>query len=164
MNKLSDGDSLLEDVLAENASPDFRAALLGQTLRQARRRRFRRRAGRAAMVVMVLSVLGGFAWWNLPVRAPASKMLTASYEAIHTRPLPHSALIATQPLNAGLFIVSVPTASRVSTTANSADYRFIDDDELLAMAPQPAVLIRMGPRSQQLIFVAPGDRSPLPLY
>jgi hypothetical protein len=164
MSKFSNRDSLLEDVLAENASPDFRAALLGQTLRHARRRRYRRRAGRAAMVVMVLSVLGGFSWWNLPIRAPASKMHTASYEAIHTRPLPPSALIATQPLNAELFIVSVPTASRVSTTANSAGYRFIGDDELLAMAPQPAVLIRVGPRSQQLIFEPPAEQNAMPLY
>ena len=145
---------MLEDVLAESASPDFRAALLGETLRRARHRRYTRRAGRACAV---LSVLGIFAWWNLPDRAPATNMPTAEYEAIHTRPLPLSALVATQPLNAELFIVSVPTASRVTTRANRAAYRFIDDDELLAMAPQPAVLIRVGPESQRLIFVAPGE-------
>ena len=154
MTKFSDGDSLLEDVLAENVSPDFRAVLLGETLRRARRRRYARRAGRACAV---LSVLGLFGWWNLPVRAPASKMPLANYEEIHTRSLPPSALIATQPLNAELYIVSLPTVTRVSTKANRGDYRFINDDELLAMAPQPAVLIRVGPGSQQLIFVAPSE-------
>ena len=147
--------------MAENASLDFRAALLGETLRHARRRRYRRRAGRACAV---LSVLGVFAWWNLPVRAPATNMPTANYEAIHTRLLPPSALIATQPLNAEQFIVSVPTASRVSTRTNRGDLQFIDDNELLAMAPQPAVLIRVGPGSQQLIFVAPGEQSTAPLH
>jgi hypothetical protein len=161
MSEFSDGDSLLEDVLAENASPDFRGALLDETLRHARRRRYRRRAGQA---FVVLSVLGSFAWWNLPVRAPAAKMPTPNYEAIHTRPLPASFLIATQPLKAELFIVSVPTATRVSTRPNRADYRFIDDYELLAMAPQPAVLIRVGPRSQELIFAPPGEQSAVPLH
>jgi hypothetical protein len=161
MNKFSDGDSLLEDVLTENAPPGFRAALLGEMLLHARRRRYRRRAGRT---FVVLSLVAVFAWWNLPVPTPASKTRTANYEAIHTRQLPPSALITTQPLNADFFVVSVPAASRVNTIANRADYRFIDDEELLAMAPQPAVLIRVGPGSQQLIFVASGEQSAVQLY
>jgi hypothetical protein len=39
--------------------------------------------------------------------------------------------------------------------------REIDDDELLALVPRPAALVRHGPRSAELVFVNLVDRDEL---
>ena len=169
MNHKADNDPLLADVLAEAAPADFRDAMLGETLRQVRRRRRWRQTRRAAALLVALGLCGIFIWQkNLPPRPMASapalavKTVAKNYQLIQTRPFPVSAIMATQPLAAGQFIASAGTVARIRTSGGN--YRVINDDELLALvASHPAVLIRTGPRSEELVFANPDDQAGFPL-
>mgnify|MGYP001555638803 CR=1 FL=1 len=148
MNARSDRERLLADVLAEAAPPDFRAALLGETLRLARTRRHTRRAWRASAVLAVVATLGFFAR-----RASPSLTPRASHEVVVTRPLAASAQIRTQSFESAGIITSFSSVVMVQTRLDDGAVRRISDQELLALAaPRPAALIRVGPQTQKLIF------------
>ncbi|HJT45267.1 MAG TPA: hypothetical protein VJ721_03250, partial [Chthoniobacterales bacterium] len=71
-------------------------------------------------------------------------------------------IIATQPLATGEFTASIAQVRIVPT--QSGNYREINDDELLELAAShPAMLIRTGPHSEQLVFALPEDRKGFPL-
>jgi hypothetical protein len=168
MNPPPDNDRLLDDVLAESAPADFREALLGKTLRQARRRRRVRQMQRAATVVTVLSVLVILVWRNLlsPASRPAppAKARARGCELILTRPLPPNAMVSTQPFAAGQVIASAANANVIQTAAMARDYREISDDELLALAaPRPVALVGCGPYCERLIFLNPEDEKGFPV-
>jgi len=89
-------------------------------------------------------------------------MVEKNYELVQTRPLPASAIVTTQPLAAGQFITSASTVAAVRTSGGN--YRVLNDAELLAVvASHPAVLIRIGPRSEELVFANPEDQKGFPL-
>ena len=169
MEKKTDNEQLLNDVLTEAAPANFRDAMLGETLRAVRRRRRWRQTRRATALLTMLALCGVFIWWeNLPqkpVISPppsAAKVVEKSYTLVETHPLPANDIVTTQPLASDQMVASASAVKIVQT--QSGNYRVINDDELLALvASHPAVLIRTGPHSEELVFANPKDQKGFPL-
>ena len=167
MNNRTDKDSLLAEVLAEASPSDFRAAMLAETLRLARRRRQFRQARQAAGVLALMSLLAVLAAQHFSkppvVSAPLAKnVVHQSYELVRTQPLPASAIVSTRSFSATGLAASIPNFTEIATV--SGGFRLINDDELLALlADKPAVLIRTGPHSEELVFANPEDQKGFPL-
>ena len=163
MNDPADNERLLTDVLADEAG--FREALFSETLRLARRRRRFRQTRRALSAVAVLAGLAALVLWqSLPPRGVLTETAGRPYVVVRTQPLPEAALVTTRPLSADRFVASVATASIVTTPVTSRQVREIGDEELLALAaPRPVVLVRLGPHSEELVFVNPEDQKGFPL-
>ena len=164
MSRATDQRRLLADVLAEAEPTGFRAALLGETLALAGRRRRVRRLQRVTAALAVLCLVGTLVWrFLLPgqgILAPKS----ASCVIVRTELLPPAAIVRTQPFAADHIVVSVASVDVIHTTANSGGFRKLDDDELLALvAPRPTALVRVGPNSAKLIFLNPEDQDGFPL-
>jgi hypothetical protein len=168
MNNRTDQESLLAEVLAEASPTDFREAMLAETLRLARRRRQFRQVRQAAGVLAViglLAVLVAQQFSRQPdVSMPlAKKIVKQSYELVRTQPLPAGALISTRKFSEAQFAASVSTVVAVATV--SGGFRQINDNELLALlADKPAVLIRTGPNSEELVFANPEDQKKFLFY
>jgi hypothetical protein len=165
MNHRTDPNRLLAEVLAEAAPADFRAALLAETLRLARRRRQFRQARRVAGVLTVMSLL---AVWVAQQFSPPTAIAPARvrpvappvYQLVCTRPLSAGALVSTRKFSDTPS--AAPVAGVVGIATVSGGYRVINDDELLALlADKPAVLIRTGPQTEELVFANPEDQKKL---
>ncbi|MGA9779723.1 MAG: hypothetical protein ACLPRE_05820 [Limisphaerales bacterium] len=169
MNRKADNEQLLADVLSEATPGDFRGVMLGETLRLVRRRRRWRQTRRATALLAVLALCGIFIWHKKPPQTPlvsAPKPMTRAvgknYKLVETQPLPATAIVTTQPMASGQFIRSTASVEFVQTSGGN--YRVINDDELLALvASHPAVLIRTGPHSEELVFANPKDQKGFPL-
>lgn len=166
MNRPTDNERLLDDVLSEAVPADFREALLGETLRLAGRRRRWRQTRRAAALLVALGLLAVLVRQNFPppplAPMPVTKAKVKSYELICTQPLSAGAMVVTRPLSAGQLVASGATTEMVQTS--SGNFRVINDDELLALvASRPAALVRLGPHSEQLFFVNPEDEKGFPV-
>jgi hypothetical protein len=151
MNRTSDKKKLLNDVFSESAAEDFRAALLGETLRHARGRRRTRLLWRTSPLLLVL----GLAWLLFPGRRTITtgSPLHATVEIVATQPLAPTSWVSTRPLAVECVVISTPGAYIVRTKPAGEGFRLIDDAELMAFAaPRPAILMRLGPTSQRLIF------------
>ena len=168
MNHRAEQKNLLAEVLAEASPADFRAALLAETLRLARRRRQLHQVRRAAGVLAVMGLLAVLAvpqFSKPPAVSPplAKKIGQLSYRLVRTQPMPVGAVISTMKFSSAGFAPSIPTVMEVATV--SGDFRLINDDELLALlADKPAVLIRTGPNSEELVFANPEDQRTFRLY
>ena len=166
MNRPTDNERLLDDMLSEAVPADFREALLGETLRLACRRRRWRQTRRAAALLVALGLLAVLVRQNLPppplAPMPVTKAKVKSYELICTQPLSAGVMVVTRPLSAGRLVASVATVEMIQTS--SGNFRVINDDELLALvASRPAALVRLGPHSEQLVFVNPADEKGFPV-
>ena len=167
MNLRPDNQNLLNEVLAEASSADFRAALLDRTLRLARRRRKFRQARRASgiLAVAILSVILARQNGREPsgISQPMAKQaVTPAYKLVRTELLPGSAIVTTRAFPGSRPIES--SAGAVQITTAGGGYRSINDNELLALVAQkPAVLIRTGPHSEELVFANPEDQKGFPL-
>lgn len=151
MKHVPDPDPLLADVFAESETDGFRAILLATTLSKVRRRRRARIAGRTAVPLLVMAI----GWF---LAAEMRRVFTvdelgqgvASYALVHTEALGSDAIVRTRQIDADRLVQTMRFAAVVQTNPS---VRFIDDAELLALAgPRPAVLVRLGPDSQALIF------------
>jgi hypothetical protein len=155
MNDDRKQQQLLKDVLAESSSPEFRAALLGESLRFARRRRQWRHARQLVGVVGLLLLAGGLAgdyWRGRPTTRPwAGKPVPNGYRMVETQPLPAHHYVDTGQFAAVPVVSSHPQVTEVAT--QSGGFHYIDDAQLLALtAPQGAILIRTGPHSEELVL------------
>jgi hypothetical protein len=166
MSNPTDRETLLADVLAESSPADFREAMLRDTLRLARRRR-RFRQTRSALVLLAL--LGLLATFMRPSRPPqpiashppAKPAAPLVYQLISTRPLPASAIVTTRHFPDLQLAGSVPAVVQIATT--SRGYTQINDSQLLSLlAQRPALLVRTGPHSEELVFADPSDRNGFP--
>ena len=168
MNNRADEKNLLTEVLAEASPADFRAALLAETLRLARRRRQYRQARQAAGVLAVMSLVAVLVTQQFSkpptISTPlAKKIVQQSYQLVRTQPLPAGALITTRGFSTAGLATAIPKVMAVATV--SGGFRLINDDELLALlADKPAVLIRTGPHSEELVFANAEDQKALRLY
>jgi len=154
-------ERLLADVLGEGLSADFRTGLLDETLRLARRRRRVRQLRGVASALAVLAALGVLVWLRIPPgRAPAG-LPAKPYTLVRTQPLPPAAWVETVPLPASSIVASVETGHIVLTAEAGVRVRDLTDDELLAMVPKPAALVRFGPHSAELVFVNQTDQDKL---
>ena len=167
MNCEPKNEQLLNEVLAEAAPADFRDAMLGETLRRVRRQRRWRQTRRAVALLVVLGLCGVFIWQKKLPRssiapAPVARAVPKNYQLVQTRPLPASAIVSTKPLASGQLTTSAEMATTVQT--HSGNYQELNDAELLALvASHPAVLIRTGPHSEELVFTNPEDQKGFPL-
>ncbi len=161
MNDPRHNERFLADVLGEGISADFREALLHETLRLARRGRRFRQARRAASALAVLAGLALLVWRHVPAGPGIASLPARPYALVRTQPLPPSAWVATRPLSPASLVVSARLGNMVVTAKAAVPVREIDDDELLALAPKPAALVRHGPHSAELVFVNPSDRDEL---
>lgn len=154
MIRRTDQERLLTDVLQEETGDGFHEALLGETLRLARRRRQVRLVQRVGGVFAILAVTAAITVWRRPhtpvleARPPAP-----AYRLALSQPLPTSCVVSSRPLRADQVVVSTLASRVVHTTAGR--YQVLGDDELLALAPQPAALVRRGPHEVELVFVSP---------
>jgi len=160
MSDRSEPQQLLDDVLAESAPADFRAAALNGVLRQVRRRRRWRHARHAAGGLAVLLLATIMAWQHpakkiiapLPVASgPAPK----NFQLVETQPFPAAAIVSSQNFAE---IPTVSTAPGIAEVTAAASLHFINDTQLLALlAGHPAALVRTGPNSEELVFANPDD-------
>src|SRR5262245_48042795 len=152
---------LLADVLAEQSDRDFRDAMLGQTLRLARRRRVVRKTRRAAVscaLIAGLIVIGSHL--RLPDR-PRLVPAPRSYTLVETQPLAPTATIVTANQPIATLITTTPLATVVTTDSANFEFHQLTDDELLALAPAESLLIRHPDHSAELLFPdAVGDALP----
>lgn len=154
MTRRTDQERLLADVLREETGDGFREALLGETLRLVRRRRQARLARRVGGVCALLAVTTAIALWQRPL-APelAARPPAQHYQLTLSQPLPASCVVSSCPLRADQVVVSTLASSVIQTTTGL--YRVLGDDELLALAPVPAALVRRGPHEVEFVFVSP---------
>jgi hypothetical protein len=153
-------ERLLADVLDEGNRADIRGGLLRETLRLVRRRRRFREGRRAASALAVLVGLGLLAWRYSPPGPGLASLPSRPYTLVRTQPLPPTAWVATRPLSPANVVVSARAGSIVLTAEADVPVRELSDDELLALAPEPAALVRFGPHSAELVrrqrsFVTP---------
>ncbi len=167
MNRPSDNPNLLAEVLAEASPSDFRVALLAETLRLARRRRHFRQARQATRVLALMLLLFVVARQiSKPTAGSpplAKNIVKQNYELVRTIPLPAGELVGTRSFTAAGLVSNLPAVIEVATVGGG--YRVINDDELLALlADWPAVLIRTGPHSEELVFANPEDQKKFLIY
>lgn len=162
MNKKTNNEELLDDVLGEAAPAGFREGLLDTTLQHVRRRRRFRYARNAAGVFVALALLVALVFPKHAVKQPIAvvplkeKPVEKSYTLISTQPLPAGEMVTTPSRPAVQFISSRTTIEVVQSTRGN--YRLINDQELLALvAAHHAALVRTGPNSEKLIFANPQD-------
>jgi hypothetical protein len=151
MNRPTDNERLFTDALADAGPADFRERLLGETLRLARRRRqFRRmrRGAIAAGIVVLLAICFGPRTRSHLTKTNAT---IESYRLVETQPLPANEIVVTTPF-AGQIVASIPATSVITTAESGDGLRELSDDELLALAPAPAALVRLGPHSAELVL------------
>jgi hypothetical protein len=156
MKRPTKTERLLDDVLAETASAEFRQAVLQQALLQARRRRHVRMARR---VLVTVAVLAAAAFWLRPRQRPAGSspivkglQPESTVTFVETQPLPPVMLVETKP---GLVAMVSSSSSVTFVATRPADELFqqLNDDQLLALvAGQPIALVRRSPHEAALIM------------
>jgi hypothetical protein len=163
MNRVPDIKRLLDDVLAEGSDCDFRAALLDETLRMARRRRLYRGVRRAtATLALVAACILLVNHYYLPRHEFEVRLSGKAYQLVRTQTLPGASIVSTRPLGSEQWVASVSFGAVSVTTTQG--WRAVDDEELLALvAPRPAILIRLGANREKLIFVNPSDEEDIRL-
>jgi hypothetical protein len=163
MSHLPDNERLLKEVLAEDSGDGFREALLADTLRRARARRTQRKAQRIGGGGLVVAAIAWLIWPQQPRPLPPepASAISPAYQLVRTQPMPTTMVVASQPFANEQYVQTVAAANVISTTATSGAFRLITDDELLALAPEPAALVRRGPHLAELVFVgAATDEAP----
>lgn len=159
MNRRTDHERLLADVLVPGEDPAFSAAVLAATLRGVRQRRRVRQArwyGGALAVLIGLALSAHFAFrqWAKPDLAQQliPQPRPTAYQLVVSQPLLPDQLVSTQVLAPSQHVASTATAQLVRTATGG--YGEIGDDELLALAaPRVVALVRRGPHAAELIFV-----------
>jgi len=146
---------LLSDVLAEDTDADFREALLDHTLHIVRRKRRFGKARQAAYASLMIAGLALISFHFLVSKPPLSKRFESPYLLVTTQPLPANAVLSTTRGHSIGFISSSPTIELVTTSEGPPVLRQLDDDELLALLPSPALLVRRGPHLAELVFANP---------
>jgi hypothetical protein len=148
---------LLSEILADETDAGFRDVLLGRTLHLAKRRRQFRRARQIAYTCIVFMSLALIGVHFLGPKPPSSARPVPAYTLVVTRPLARSAIVETQPDASAVVVNSASLIATVTTSSVPQDLHRINDDELLALLPSPALLIRRGPDSADLVFADPRD-------
>ena len=145
-------EQLLGDVLGGDSA--FREALLGQTIRQVRRRRALRKARLVAVVLA--AALGLFAALHKKPAPPtvAMRLEPPACPVTPTIQLPASAVVVTEAMPSSELIATFAATSMIQDPVHDGQYRVIDDNQLLALAaPRLAALVRVGPGDAELVFL-----------
>ena len=169
MKPSSHPEQLLEDVLAEGVTPEFRARLLEETLQQVRHRRSGRRR-RHALVAVAICLSAVFL--ALKARQPDGHSSSAQLTSPQAQP---AWLVSSQPLPVSMVVESSAASVEAATSTPGAlaivetpvgkkSFRDIDDPELLAMlAGRPVALVRQPGQPAEILFLDPADQDGFPV-
>jgi hypothetical protein len=151
---------LLDDLLEDSVSPEFRATLFGKTLRSARQRK---RVRRLNLTLSMVALAGIFIFAIQEMRYP--KILPNQIR----QPIPNVAvspslnpvqIVGTKPDSFKNVAASDSSDSTLTVvqTSESDRPREINDQELLALAAdKPVALIHQELHQSELIFLNPKD-------
>lgn len=151
------------EVLSEGMPGEFRESLLTETLRLARKRRRVRQVRRFSSAIAALVIIAAVMAGILTSHRGSVQTPRPGYQLILTAPLPESQIVTTRALPNNQIVTSVSTANIVSTTPGNPDVREISDEELLALVPQPAALVRLGPHRMELVIVKADNQTQPPV-
>jgi len=152
-------EPLIDDLLADAVSPEFRAALLDKTLQSARQRK---RARCLNLTLSALVLAGLFAFAIQEMRNPGTlpkqiRQPISSAAALPALPPLHVVSTKLDSFKSVAVLDSSGSTLTVVQTSESDRPREINDRELLALAAdQPVALIHQGLHQSELIF--PGNR------
>jgi hypothetical protein len=151
---------LLDDLLEDSASPEFRTTVMAKTLQSARQRK---RARHLNLMLGVLALAGIFIFSfqerhvpkiaSAEIRQPISRAVVSP----SLNPVP---VVSTKPDLLKSIVVSDSSdlTLTVVQTSKSDRPREIDDKELLALAgDKPVALIHQGAHAAELIFLNSKD-------
>lgn len=159
-------DELLNDVLAEVATPEFRAASFEQTLHHARRRKRTRRILQSSVAVFVLLVGVFFLTPKKPTPAASSILATkptAPSWVVHSRPLQKEMIVRSETQVGGLITSSDSSVALIKSAPAEQLFKIIGDEELFSLLDgRPAALVRHGTNTE-LVFVNPEDQKGFPV-
>jgi hypothetical protein len=151
---------LLEDLLEDSVSPEFRATLMDKTLQSARQRK---RARRLNLRLSILALAGFFAFAFQEARNPKTtqNQIFRPISSVAVSPSLNPVQVVSTKLDS-LKSVAVSDSSdstlTVVQTSESDRPREINDQELLALAAdKPVALIHQGRHQAELVFLNPKD-------
>lgn len=153
---------LLNEVFGEAASAEFRAELLGKTLREVHRRgRLRRQIQVFSTTVAAFAVIAlGVRFWLGP-KGPASSR--PNLMVVHSELLDPRMLVVSDTATFGLVRSSDSTFTLLRTSDAERPFELINDNQLLALlGGRPAALVYRGPARAELVFLNPDDQNGFP--
>jgi hypothetical protein len=147
-------EHLLDELLGDSATPEFRAALLDKTLQSARRRK---RLRRFNLTLGACAIAGIATLMVLEIRVPTTmpnQIRQSASSVVNPQESGPVHMVSTIPDSVESIVSSDSTSilTVVQTTA-SARPREIDDQQLLALlSDRPVALIHQGAHQAELIF------------
>jgi hypothetical protein len=157
---------LLDDLLEDSASPEFRAALMGKTLQSARQRR---RVRHFNLALSTATFVGVFTFAFQEMHNPKTELnqIHQPVSSIADSPSFNPVQVAVTKqtsFNNVAVSDSMDSSLKVVETSESDRPREINDKELLALAAdKPVALIHQGLHQSELIFLNPKDEKGFPV-
>ncbi|MFO1497619.1 MAG: hypothetical protein U1G07_04370 [Verrucomicrobiota bacterium] len=152
---------LLNAVLEETASPDFRADVLARALGQLQRRRRQRLYARGIAVLGAFLAAGAGLWMSLREGDTAPTIAATPATAIpmlRSRPLEASAIVHSTANSVALVVTNSRGVRVIESASDDRAVREVDDDDLLALFKGRAVaLVRQGPHEAALVLLDEAD-------
>jgi hypothetical protein len=150
---------LLDDLLADDVSLEFRGTLMAKTLQSAQHRR---RVRRLNLMLSVIALVGIFAFAFQEMRVPktASNPIRQQISSVASSPLNDVNIVSTKPNSFKTAVVSDSSHSTFTVVQTTAADRpkEINDRELLALVgDKPVALIHQSAHKAELIFLNPKD-------
>lgn len=133
-------DPMLDGVLGPDDSRF--ASSLSTTLQAARRRRHRRQAARGAAVMAILSLVTLTLWRQVVPRQPENPLAETADPTALDAARPAFDLVKSTALPASMVLETRPNPAVSFATRPGASVEWIDDDQLLALAPGCLALTR----------------------
>jgi membrane-associated protease RseP (regulator of RpoE activity) len=151
-------ERLLDDLLEDAAPPEFRAALLDEALRSARRRKRARRFNMALSATAMAGICLLSFWKMRELSTLPVHMRQSDPMVVNSRPLQPGQIVTTQSGSVGEIVSSASNFTEIRTSGSSGLYQEIDDKQLLALlSDKLAVLVHYGPHQAELILLNPGN-------
>lgn len=157
-------EKLLDDLLEEAAPPEFRAALLDETLRQARRRKTIRRFNSALGATALVALLAFVFWKTHGPNVATNRIRKPDLIIVQSRPLNPAQIVQTKPGAVEMVSSLASTFTLVETHVSERLYAEIDDQQLFALlAGKSVALVHRGPNQAELIFLNSEDEKGFPI-
>jgi hypothetical protein len=159
MRDLSDHERLLADVFEREGDAGLREASLGRTLALVRRRRRVRQIARGASTLALVMLVGLAVLFSRRSSSPPldSTAPQVSYRLVQTKTLASTAIVLTKPLGSKA-VFTVPGAVQVVTTSQlDRAVPNLNDDRLLELAGNTAILVRQSQHEAELVFLEAAD-------
>ena len=155
---------LLDDVLTEGVSPEFRDELLERTLHQVRRRKRVRQLNQGLLTVALSFGVLLAVWKAYFPSSHSAKSGLPELDVVTSQPVAPSMIVET-----GIGAVILISSSDAHLAVVHSQFREglfqeIDDQQLLALlAGRPAALVRESPGRAELLFLDPEDAQGFPV-